>query len=104
MILANNLVYTDQGDALRFPLGARGVTVSGNVLVGRVSGVAKEGFVVGKDLTDFADVSWDGNRRAATLSKDSPLIGQADKKYVVEVDITGKNRGRRPTAGAFDAL
>ena len=102
MVFSNNVVYTDGGDALRFARGAKGVILSGNVLVGRVSGVS-EGFVVGKALTDFADVSWDGSRRAATLSEDSPFIGQADKKYSVKVDITGSKRGGRPTAGAFDA-
>ena len=102
MIFSNNVVYTDQGDALRFPNGAKGVIVSRNVLVGRVSGVA-EGFVVGNGLTDFADVSWDGNKRDAALCQDSPIIGQADKKYAAKVDITGSKRGHRPTAGAFDA-
>ena len=102
MIFSNNVIYTDRGDALRFPRGATGVIVSGNVVVGRVRGVA-EGFVVGNGLHDFADVSWDGSRRAATLSHNSPFIGEADQRYSVKVDITGRKRGRRPTAGAFDA-
>ena len=103
MIFANNVVYTDRGDALRFPRGAKGVIVSGNVLLGRVSGVA-EGFVAGNDLTDFVDVSWDGNHRDATPSGNCPFIGQADERYAIEVDITGGKRKRRVTAGAFDAL
>ena len=102
MIFSNNVVYTDRGDALRFPRGAKGVIVSGNVLRGRVSGVA-EGFVAGNGLTDFADVSWDGNKRDATPSRDCPFIGQADTRYAVEVDIRGDKRSDRPTAGAFDA-
>lgn len=102
MVFSNNIVYTDRGDALRFPRGAEGVVVSGNVLFGRVSGVA-EGFVVGNGLTDFIDVSWDGNKRDARLSQGCPFVGQADKRYAVKVDITGSRRGGRPTAGAFDA-
>ena len=102
MIFSNNVVYTDRGDALRFPGGAKGVIVSGNVLGGRVSGVT-EGFVAGNGLTDFADVSWDGNRRDATLSQNCPFIGQADKRHALKVDITGSQRSRRPTAGAFSA-
>lgn len=102
MIFSNNIVYTDQGDALRFPRGAEGVIVSGNVLRGRISGVT-EGFVAGNGLADFADVSWNGNRRNATPSQDCPFIGQADEKYAVEVDITGSKRSGRPTAGAFAA-
>ena len=102
MIFSNNVVYTDRGDALRFPRGAKGVIVSGNVLRGRVSGVAR-GFVVGNGLTDFVGVSWDGNNRDATPSQNYPFLGQADKTYAVEVDVTGSERGGRPTAGAFAA-
>ena len=102
MIFANNVVYTDRGDAVRFPRGAKGVIVSGNVLRGRVSGVT-EGLVAGNGLRDFADVSWDGNKRDATPSQDCPFIGQADERYAVEVDITGSKRSGRPTAGAFAA-
>ena len=60
------------------PRGAKRVTISGNVLCDRVSGVSN-GFVVGNGLTDFTDLSWDGNKREATLSHDCPFIGQADK-------------------------
>jgi hypothetical protein len=102
MVFANNCVYTDRGDALRFPRGALGVTVSGNVLLGRVSGVGG-GFIKGHGLTDFADVSWDGNKRDATFSQNSPFIGQADEQHAVKVEITGSPRGGRPTPGAFDA-
>ena len=103
MIFANNVIYTDQGDALRFPNGAQDVVVSGNVLVGRVSGITK-GFVIGKGLADFTSVSWDGKNRDATPSRNSSFIGEADKKYVTEVDITGRKRGHQRTAGAFDAV
>lgn len=102
MVFANNAVYTDRGDALRFPYGAKGVSLFGNVLVGQVSGV-EEGFIFGSDLTDFANVSWDGERRAATPASSSLLIGRGDVKYGVAVDITGNKRGRRVTSGAFDA-
>lgn len=101
MVFANNAVYTDRGDALRFPNGAEGVYVSGNVLVGQVSGV-KDGFIVGKGLTDFVNVSWDGAKRIATPAQNSSLIGRANASYAVAVDITGNKRGSRDTAGAFD--
>ncbi len=102
MVFANNVVYTDGGDALRFPGGAQGVIVSGNVLLGRVSGVA-QGFVMGNGLADFVNVSWDANQRDARPAENCPFIGRADERYAVEVDFTGTRRGRRPTAGAFDA-
>ena len=102
MIFANNVVYSDRGDALRFPAGAQGVIVAGNVLLGKADGVT-EGFIAGKGLSDFVDVSWDGNHRNATPTQDCSFIGQADKRFAVELDITGKKRGSRTTAGAFDA-
>lgn len=102
MVLANNAIYTDQGDAVRFPQGAKGVTVTGNVLVGRVSGV-REGFAVGNGLSDFANVSWDGNRRAAMPSQGSALIGRGDANYAVDVDVQGNPRSSAVTAGAFAA-
>jgi hypothetical protein len=102
MIFANNVVYTDGGEAIRFPGGAERVTVSGNLVLGRVS-VVNEGFVVGTGLGDFADASWDGGKRYAKLTQESPFIGRADAKYSVEFDITGSKRSGRPTAGAFAA-
>ena len=102
MIFANNVICTDRGDALRFPRGAKSVIVSANIVRGSVSGVTK-GFAVGNGLSDFVDVSWDGHKREARLSGDCSFIGKADKRYVVEVDMTGSKRSRRPTAGAFGA-
>lgn len=102
MVFANNIVYTNGGDALRFPGGAEGVIVAGNVLLGRVSGVG-QGFIAGNGLADFVNVSWDANQRDARLVEGSPLIGRAEARFAVEVDITGRRRGPCPTAGAFDA-
>lgn len=102
MIFANNIVYTDGGDALRFPRGAKGVIVSGNVVSGRVSGVP-EGFILGSGLSDFTDVSWDAQRRDASLRPHSPAVGLADKRFQVALDIMGRKRSSPPTAGAFKA-
>ncbi|MCL1599626.1 MAG: right-handed parallel beta-helix repeat-containing protein, partial [Actinomycetia bacterium] len=76
MVFANNVVYTDGGDALRFSRGAKGVTISGNVVLGRVSGV-KEGSIRGKGLSDFRDLSWDGKKRDGSFRVGSPAIGLA---------------------------
>lgn len=102
MVFANNVVYTEGGDALRFSRGSRGVTVAGNLVLGRVTGI-EEGFVLGKGLDDLRSVTWDGEKRDASLVAGSPGIGLADKRFLVGVDITGEERGSRPTAGAFDA-
>jgi hypothetical protein len=102
MVFANNVVYTDGGDALRFPQGAKGVIVSGNVVCGRVSGVL-EGFILGSGLSHFTDVSWDGKKRDASLRPHSPAVGFADKRFPVALDIMNRKRSSRPTAGAFKA-
>ena len=63
----------------------------------------KDGFVAGKGLADFKAVSWDGRKRDATPQPHSPAIGQADRRFLADVDIRGRKRDRRPTAGAFGA-
>ena len=102
MVFANNLVYTDGGDALRFPGGAKGVTVAGNVVVGRVSGV-QGGFTVGRGLEDFEDVTWDGEKRQAAPREGSPAAAAGDDRFRVPVDLTGLKRGDRVVAGANGA-
>ena len=102
MIFANNAVYTDQGDALRFPRGSRGVLVSGNIVVGRVSGVS-QGFIAGDGLSDFVDVSWDGSRRGAIPSRTSRLLKEADLDHFQPFDLQGKRRSQPAAVGAFAA-
>lgn len=102
MVFANNVVYSDGGEAIRFPNGAGGVEFTGNVVRGRVSGI-RQGFVPGNGLEDFLDVSWDGEKRNARPAKNAPFVGQADSKHAVESDILGAVRAARLTAGAFDA-
>ena len=76
MVFANNAVYTQGGEAVRFPSGSKGVMVRGNVVLGDVSGIAG-GYIRGNGLSDFLDVSWDGVRHNAEPSKSSALIGAA---------------------------
>jgi hypothetical protein len=100
MVFANNLVYTDGGDALRFPNGAKGVTVVGNVVVGRVSGV-QSGFALGKGIEDFVDVTWDGDKRNAAPRAGSPAAAGGDDRFRVEDDLEGRKREARAAAGAY---
>jgi hypothetical protein len=101
------LIYTDRGDASRFPAGAQGVIVAGNVLPGRASGVA-EGSIGGKGLSDLIDVSWGGDHRDARHSQDSPFIGQADKRFAVALRtrtrgymVNSSDWRRRPCRSTF---
>jgi hypothetical protein len=102
MVFANNAVYTDGGQALRFPGGSQGVTVAGNVIVGQAQGI-RDGFTSGKGLSDFAKVSWDATQRSAIPTPGSPLIGAADDRHLVESDLSGKQRGGSKVVGAVDA-
>lgn len=102
MVFANNLVYTDGGDALRFPNGSKGVTIAGNVFAGSVSGI-DDRFTRGKGLEDFENVSWDGEMRNAAPRAGSPAIGAGDARFRTELDLTGRKRAEeRVTAGAYD--
>jgi hypothetical protein len=100
MVLANNAIYTNDGEAIRFPQGSVHVTVAGNVITGRVQGV-NHGFSHGAGLKDFIDVAWDGSRRSASPSPGSLLIGPAEADYLMAQDIAGHRREMPATAGAF---
>jgi hypothetical protein len=96
MVFANNVVYRDGGDALRFPNGSRGVTIAGNVVVGRASGV-DGGFLPGRGLEDFEGVTWDGEKRNASPRKGS-RDGAGDARRVRS--IHGPPAGKSVIAGA----
>ena len=100
MLFANNIVCTDGGDALRFPGGSKGVTIAGNVLVGRAG--IESGFVAGGGLADFEDVRWDGEKRNAAPLKESPAPGAGDGRFRVDVDLAGRRRSGRIVAGACE--
>jgi hypothetical protein len=99
MVFANNAVYSKTGAAVDFPKGSEGVTFKGNVVVGAVQGI-EGGWVKGRGLEDFADVTWDGKKRDATPAKGSVLIGAADPAYAVERDMSDTKRREPPCAGA----
>lgn len=102
LLFANNAVYTNGGEALRFPGGSRGVVVAGNVVVGQVQGAAG-GWSDGNGPADFVNVSWDAEQRMAAPAERSALRGAADPRFAVERDATGNRRGDSRTAGACDA-
>ncbi len=102
MVFANNVCYSRDAESIRFPNGSANVVVSGNVVVGSVSGVAG-GYVMGTGLADFVDVTWDASGRDGTPSEDSPIRGQGDPLYAVAEDINGVPRTPPLDSGAFDA-
>ena len=101
MVLANNAIYSRDDQSIRFPNGASGVIVTGNVVYGAVSGVAG-GYADGTGLSDFVSVTWDAANRDATPATGSALIGGADPSHAVAVDIHGDERITELDSGAYD--
>ncbi len=102
MVLANNAIYSRYAESIRFPNGSSGVSVSGNIVYGPVSG-ATGGYASGIGLSDdFEKVTWDAENRDATPVPGSSLIGSADAQYAVEEDIHGDERISELDSGAFD--
>ncbi len=88
MVLANNVLYSRDKNAINFANGKEGVTITGNVVLG--SG-PREGTVRGRGLDDFINLTWDGEKYDAKPSATAPFAG-ADAKYAVELDFTGAKR------------
>ena len=103
MVFANNAVYTGGSTAVQFPDGSSGVTISGNVVSGGVSGAAAAGFALGNGLADFTSVSWAGLSQDPTPAVDSPLLGAGDPTWAVGSDLQGDGFGVAPAAGCAAA-
>jgi hypothetical protein len=95
MVLANNVLYSRDQNALHFANGKEGVVITGNVIVGHGP---KEGTSPGRGLEDFVSLSWDGEKQDATPANGAPLE-KADAKYLVKTDFSGQPR-TRPVSGA----
>lgn len=96
MVLANNLLYSREGNALHFANGAEGVTITGNVLLGSGD---KRGNPVGRSLEqDLPGLSWDASSREAEPAPEAP-IDHAAAPYLLPADLHGRPR-RAATSGA----
>lgn len=103
MVFANNAVYSQTRESIRFPNGSTGVTLAGNVVVGAVVG-AGGGWVKGVGLPDFVDLTWDASRRDATPALNSALRSRGAPAWRVNRDLSGAVRLPPVDAGAVDAL
>jgi hypothetical protein len=109
LIFANNAVYSNLSEAVRFESGWNGVYINGNVVLGQVevsgNNVTDPAFAQGAGLVDFEDVTWSGIKRDATPSVGSTLIDAADPAMHLPEDLTGLPRD--PTTmetGCLDVL
>ncbi|MCX6836874.1 MAG: right-handed parallel beta-helix repeat-containing protein [Verrucomicrobia bacterium] len=90
MVLANNILYSRDANALLYANGNAGVISSGNVVFGDGP---KDGCVKGRGFEDFPGVSLNGSKHDATPASDAKLE-HADAKYLLETDFHGKARTR----------
>jgi len=95
MILANNILYSRDKNALNFPNGNAGVTITGNIILGTGP---KQGTSPGRGLEDFVSLTWDGTKHDATPTAQAPF-DRADAKYLQVTDFTGSPR-TKPVSGA----
>jgi hypothetical protein len=98
MVLANNVIYSRDQNALHFPNGYQDVRIIGNVLLGDGP---KAGSRIGRGLQDFKDLTWDASARDATPVEDAPF-DQGAASYRPPRDLLGNERARAPViAGAI---
>jgi hypothetical protein len=90
MVLANNILYSRDANALLYANGNAGVISTGNVVFGDGP---KDGCVKGRGFEDFPNVSLDGSKHDATPASDAKL-DHADAKHLLETDYHGKARTR----------
>jgi hypothetical protein len=88
MVLANNVLYSRDQNALHFANGKDGVVIAGNVIVGHGP---KEGTTRGRGLEDFVKVTWDAAEHDVTPTAEAPF-DRADSAYLFESDFTGRKR------------
>lgn len=96
MILANNVLYSRDRNAMNFPNGSQGVTIAGNIVLG--DGL-KHGSRLGRGLEDFAGVTWDAEQVDARPTVTAPFE-YADDRFLFETDFSGLKR-IEPISGAF---
>ncbi len=90
MILANNVLYSRDKSAMNFPQGRAGVTITGNSILGDAP---KEGTALGRGLSDFVSVTWDGAKHDARPVAEAPL-DKPDPAFLVPTDFAGRTRTR----------
>ena len=103
MVFANNVVYSEAAESIRFPNGSTAVQVAGNVVLGPVSGISS-GFVTGSGLADFVNVTWDATQRDATPAPGGAILGTGDPLWAVSDDLTGATRVLPLESGCYDGL
>lgn len=101
VVIANNAVYSQNGNAIRVAGDLTGVVVVGNVGVGALSGVST-GLAQGNLAADFVAASFSGMPPNDVFPKaGSALIAAGDTQYVVADDFNGTLRNGVADVGAY---
>ena len=101
VIIANNALYSQGGNALRAAGTLSALTVAGNIGMGTTQGVSG-GFTGGGSLSaDFVDAAFGGAKLNVFPKAGSKLIAAGDTKYVVSDDFNGTARGGVADVGAY---
>lgn len=101
MVFANNVVYSENSQSVRFGSGSSGVEFVGNVVSGPVVGIST-GFIEGSGLADFAGLAWDASALDPTPEAQSAIIGSGDASWEVTRDLDGNERNLPLEAGCVD--
>jgi len=101
MTFANNAIYSENSQSVRFINGTTGVDFVGNVVYGPVIGPST-GFVTGAGLADFANLAWDATALDATPEPGCALISAGDMVWEVSNDLSGAARVLPLDAGCLD--
>lgn len=96
MVLANNVLYSSEQNALHYPAGSEGVLSTGNVVWGDGP---KNGCVKGRGFEDFPRLRLDGTAPDATPAADARL-DHADPQFLLPTDFHGRPRPQK-TSGAM---
>lgn len=91
MVLANNILYSKEQNALNFPNGSEGVTITGNIVSGHGP---KDGCHPGRGIQDLPGLTWNADKTDAAPAADAPLE-KAEAKFLLSTDFKGAPRLHR---------
>lgn len=101
VLIANNALYSQGGDAIRVAGALGGVTVAGNVGEGSLNG-ASAGLAAGNLANDFVAANYGNALPNDVFPKTgSALIGAGDTGHMVDDDFNGTLRGGVADVGAY---
>lgn len=106
MVLANNVIYSRDQNALHFPNGAANVHITGNLLLGHGH---KHNSKLGKGIQDFVRLSWDAKELTSDNLDATPreveLFAIGNPEFQVTEDFSGRIRKNAPVlSGATNSV